>query len=147
MVSLPASAYVPPGAFSAIWGADVGIDCLPTHGLLLETANSGLIGLSLWLVQALAQLRALRSLSRSKVTEIVRNWKPAYAMFVLAMVFWNVQTGLSPVWPVMRGIGWAACIHCYLRGRQERLSTTAARSVHLARPRIARPKIAVKLTA
>jgi hypothetical protein len=109
MVSLPASFYVPPGVYSAIWTPDVGINSLPFHGLLLEVSNGGLLGLILWFAQVVACWGALRSLHRRYASGGEKpEWTFAYALFIIGAAFYVVQVSSSPVWSVFLGIGWVA---------------------------------------
>lgn len=108
LVSLPASEYVPPGTYSAIYGG-VGINTLPTHAPLLELSNSGLFGLVLWLVQIFSCLAALRLLAAGKVeTEQAGEWQFARAFFITGTLLSVVQSGISPIWSVLLAIGWTA---------------------------------------
>ncbi len=109
LVSLPASYYVPPGLYSFIWTAEVGINSLPFHGLLLEVSNSGLLGLILWFVQVFSCWGALRYLNfRIMDHDESSEWAFAYALFIIGAVFYTVQVSSSPVWSVFLGIGWMA---------------------------------------
>ncbi len=109
LVSLPASLYVPPGLYSAIWTPVVGVNSPPFHGILLEVANSGALGLALWFVQMILCWSALRWLSRRKhLTNGSEEWDLGWAIFLIGAVFYLVQVSISPVWSVMLGIGWAA---------------------------------------
>jgi hypothetical protein len=109
MISLPASYYVPPGLYSRIWSPSIGINSPPSHGLLLEIANSGLIGIGLWIFQVIACRVALRHLTaRLRDHEDRAEWKFGYALFLTGAVFYLVQVSSSPVWSVFLAIGWAA---------------------------------------
>jgi hypothetical protein len=110
LVSLPASYYVPPGLYSAIWTPEVGINSLPFHGLLLETSNSGLPGLLLWFAQVIACWIALRAITTRLVEteEEAADWNFGYALFLIGAAFYVVQVSYTPVWNVLLAIGWAA---------------------------------------
>jgi hypothetical protein len=110
MVLLPASAYVPPGVYSILYGPDVGLNGLPTLGLLHEVSNSGIVGLIAWLVQVIAGWKALRYLGRHHATDArAREWRFGLALFLLGAAFYVVQMSpTSPVWSVILAIGWAA---------------------------------------
>jgi hypothetical protein len=109
LVSLPASYYVPPGLYSFIWTAEVGINSLPFHGLLLEVSNSGLPGLILWFMQVFSCWGALRYLNFRLMERDERSeWAFAYALFIIGAVFYTVQVSSSPVWSIFLGIGWIA---------------------------------------
>jgi hypothetical protein len=108
LVSLPASYHVPPGLYSLVWTDDIGINTLPTHGLLLEICNSGLPGLGSWLVQIWASWMALRALTRRSSSCDTEAWIVGRAMFVLGAALYFVQVSVSPVWSVFSAIGWSA---------------------------------------
>ncbi len=108
MVSLPASYYVPPGLYSAIWTPETGINSPPFHGILLEISNSGLVGIISWLLQVVICLRALKwMIRRSDLFDWEEDWELARAVFLIGSVFYLVQVSISPVWSVVLGIGWA----------------------------------------
>lgn len=109
LVSLPASNYVPPGLYSMIWTPDVGINSLPSHGLLHEICNSGLVGLLLWGWQVLSCGTALLAVRRfSSDRDDSQVWTLGYAIFLVGVVFYVVQMSHTPVWSMILGIGWAA---------------------------------------
>jgi hypothetical protein len=109
LVTLPASYYVPPGLYSNIWTAETGINSLPFHGWLLEIANSGVLGLALWIMQVAACWSALRFLAARHTRRSQRaGWRFGYALFVVGVVSYMVQVSSSPVWAIFLGIGWAA---------------------------------------
>ncbi len=109
MVSLPASSYVPPGLYSYIWNPSIGINSPPSHGLLLEIANSGLIGIGLWFFQVITCWIALRNLiTKLRDHEERAEWRLGYAMFLTGSVFYLVQVSSSPVWSIFLAIGWMA---------------------------------------
>lgn len=111
MVSLPASYYVPPGLYSAIWTPETGINSPPFHGILLEISNSGILGLILWLAQAIICWNALRWLARRKnLTSGDEDWEYALSVFVIGAVFYLIQVSISPVWSIILGIGWASVL-------------------------------------
>ncbi len=109
LISLPASLYVPPGLYSAIWTSDVGINSPPFHGILLEICNSGVPGLALWLFQVISCWSSLRLLANPIHLKVkAYDWDLGCAIFLTGAVFYLVQVSISPVWSVMLGIGWAA---------------------------------------
>jgi hypothetical protein len=139
MISLPASYYVPPGLYSFIWTPEIGINSLPFHGLLLEVSNSGALGLLLWLVQILACWRALRLLSSRVASADQRpEWRFAYAVFIIGVVFYIVQVSSSPVWSIFLAVGWSAYRIVAERVEWPRLASAAPRG----EPRLWRPDLA-----
>lgn len=110
MMLLPASEYVPPGIYRLMYPPERGLDGLPSHGLLFEVANSGLLGLALWLFQVCACYVALRGLARKHTNpEAATDWRFGRNIFLIGTVFYVIQMSLnSPVWSVILGIGWAA---------------------------------------
>ncbi|MFZ4626830.1 MAG: O-antigen ligase family protein [Blastocatellia bacterium] len=110
LVTLPASEHIPPGQYSSIWTAEVGINSPPYHGLLLEIANSGMLGLALWIWQVRLCLLSLRRLSAfPSLTDRRREeWVFGYALFLLGATFYLIQVSYSPVWSLFLAIGWAA---------------------------------------
>ncbi len=110
LVSLPASEYVPPGLYSLIWTPELGINSPPYHGVLLEISNGGLIGIGLWIFQAIVCLGALRFLANRGRGEFVadNDWQFGYAMFLIGTAFYIVQVSYTPLWCVFLGIGWVA---------------------------------------
>ncbi len=110
MMLLPASEYVPPGVYRLMYPPEKGLDGLPTHGMLLEVSNSGLIGLSLWLFQIISCFAALRLVTHTETDpEQAKYWRFGKALFIIGVVFYIVQVSMtSPVWSVILGIGWAA---------------------------------------
>lgn len=123
LVSLPASDYVPPGLYSLIWTPEIGINSPPYHGILLEIANGGLLGIGLWVVQVASCLIALRFLSkRSNYSSgLSDDWQFGYAMFLIGAVFYLVQVSYTPLWCVFLGIGWVA-----VKLRDEMVAASAA---------------------
>lgn len=108
MIMLPATEYLPPGLFSIMYGSS-GINGLPTLGLLLELANSGLIGLLLWFTQVGAGWRALSHLYRNATAQAQFDWYFAYHAFLIGVVFYLLQVSItSPYWSLFSAIGWAA---------------------------------------
>lgn len=109
LISLPASYHVPPGTYSLIWTPEIGINNLPSHGLLMEVSNSGLIGLVLWLLQVFSCWAALRdATARLRDPAERAEWNLAYSLFLIGVVFYVVQASSSPVWSVILAIGWTA---------------------------------------
>ncbi len=109
LVSLPASYYVPPGLYSLIWTPEVGINSPPSHGLLLEISNSGLIGISLWLLLVVYCWRSLRfAVVRIKDRQARADWELASSLFLIGSIFYLIQVSSSPVWSVFLAIGWVS---------------------------------------
>jgi hypothetical protein len=107
LISLPASYYVPPGEYSEIWTAEIGVNSPPFHGLLLEVSNSGALGLALWIAQVWICWRSLRRLSRNSAPEEERpEWRFGAALFLTGVVFYIVQVSTSPVWSIILAVGW-----------------------------------------
>jgi len=142
MVSLPASYFVPPGVYSFIWTAEVGVNSLPFHGLLLEVSNSGLLGLLLWLMQIFSCWGALRYLHvRFAKAGGKPEWTFAYALFIIGAVFYVVQVSSSPVWSVFLGIGWVATKIAAEKLNEERVAQAKEYFNRIAwNPRVARPE-------
>ncbi|MGE0131432.1 MAG: O-antigen ligase family protein [Blastocatellales bacterium] len=142
LVSLPASYYVPPGLYSFIWTAEIGINSLPFHGLLLEVSNGGLLGLMLWLVQVFSCWGALRYLhTRFGSSSAEAEWTFAYAIFIIGAVFYVVQVSSSPVWSVFLGIGWVATKTAAEKLNEERVAQAKEYFMRTAwNPRAARPE-------
>jgi hypothetical protein len=124
LVTLPASDYIPPGQYSSIWTAEVGINSPPYHGLLLEIANSGLLGLALWIWQVRLCLLSLRRLSvfPSATGRRREDWVFGYALFLLGATFYFIQVSYSPVWSLFLAIGWAGV------GLEEKYEASSAAS-------------------
>jgi hypothetical protein len=110
MMLLPASEYVPPGIYRLMYPPERGLDGLPTHGLLLEISNSGVVGLVSWLVQVVLCYLALRRLGKQRVDpQAATHWRFGRDIFLIGTVFYMIQVSLtSPIWSVILGIGWAA---------------------------------------
>ncbi len=109
LVCLPASYYVPPGLYSYIWTAETGINSLPFHGLLLEVSNGGLLGLICWIIQIWLCWKALHYLAAKAANNTQRTeWKFAYALFLIGVIFYVVQVSPSPVWSLFLALGWVA---------------------------------------
>jgi hypothetical protein len=109
MIMLPATEYLPPGLFRLMYGT-IGINGLPTHGPLLEVANSGLLGLGLWLFQVVLSWFALQYLVQNAMTlEERTEWSLGRQMYLVGIVFYVLQVSItSPYWSVFSGLGWAA---------------------------------------
>ncbi len=104
LVSLPATAYVPPSPDFA-WASEEGINVAPTTGIVLELANAGLIGLTLWLTVVVSALRAFR-----RVVEDQDEQEPAWSIgrgaFAAAAAMYLAQaSAVSAIWPVFVGTG------------------------------------------
>lgn len=109
LVPLPASYYVPPGLYSLIWAPGIGINSPPSHGLLLEISNGGLIGIMLWLLQVVVCWKSLRfAVVRIKDRQARADWELASSLFLIGSVFYLIQVSSSPVWSVFLAIGWVS---------------------------------------
>lgn len=113
LIYLPASNYLLPGAYTAAYSA-TGINSPPTHGLLLELSNGGLLSLVLWLIQVISCFVALNWLS-SRTRHDSSNydshpiWWFGKAFFVLGTAFYIVQVSqTSPMWSLVLAVGWSA---------------------------------------
>lgn len=142
LVSLPASYYVPPGVYSLIWTAEVGINSLPFHGVLLEVSNSGAFGLFLWFAQVFSCWGALRYLhTKFGRADEKSEWTFAYALFIIGAVFYMVQVSSSPVWSVFLGIGWVATKTAAEKLNEERVAQAREYFMRAAwNQRFARPE-------
>lgn len=132
LVSLPASLYIPPGLYSAIWTPEVGINNPPFHGILLEIANSGLVGLALWIFQLIVCWKALRWMAgNAKTINEKEQWDIMWGIFIIGSVLYLIQVSISPVWSVILAIGWAATrSYCEMNeplGRKEMLNKDPAK--------------------
>lgn len=113
LVSLPASFHVPKGIYTVVWPN--GIDSLPTHGLLHELANSGVIGIVTWLIGVWSSMKALNYFAAHDHRR--GPYREARLVFIVGMVFFLLQISPSPIWAVFRGVGWHA-VAARLRGRR-----------------------------
>ncbi len=127
MMLLPASNYVPPGLFSAMYPPERGLDGLPTHGPLLELSNGGVIALAAWIIQIMFCWRALRIVWRRQTNpQHAQEWQFSRGLFIIGVVFYTIQTSItSPIWAVLLGIGWSAAL---LVNRQARLTGSSERN-------------------
>lgn len=118
MIMLPATEYLPPGLFSAMYGAG-GINGLPTHGLLLEVANSGMVGLLTWLVQVATCWAALSAMTCGPSGQPRSyDWRLARLVYAISVGFYLVQVSItSPYWSFALGVGWAAAAAASARSR------------------------------
>jgi len=138
LVALPASYTVPPGIYSQIWPPTKGINSPPSHGLLLELANGGILGALLWIIQAAACWHSLRLLSRHrKLPAQFDDWTVAKCVFLIGTVGYLVQISVTPLWNLFLAFGWAASLTVadarraarvreQVQARQEMLSAPAA---------------------
>lgn len=109
LVALPASYYVPPGLYSVIWTPSIGINSPPSHGLLLEISNGGIVGFLLWILQIVVCWQSLNfAIVRIKDPIIKSEWKLAASLFLIGSVFYLIQVSSSPVWSVFLAIGWVS---------------------------------------
>lgn len=106
LATFPASSYIPKGVYSAIWPK--GFYTPPSHGGLLELANTGVVGVIAWLLQAALIVFAIH---KARLGEWMR-------VFLAGAAIYLVQAGISPYWAMLLGIGWAAsvarrpCVSC-----------------------------------
>lgn len=113
MIYLPASNYLLPGAYTAIYSA-TGINSPPTHGFLLELSNSGIVGVILWFVQIILCYQALHVLSRRDRTTpySASLWRFGRTLFLIGVIFYLIQVSqTSPIWNLILAIGWAGVYH------------------------------------
>jgi hypothetical protein len=111
LITLPASYHVPPGLYSILWPPEKGINSPPSHGLLLEVANSGIIGLTLWVIQVVACWKSLKLMAPRHMSErILDEWSLAKALFLVGVIGYAIQSSVVPVWSVFLGLGWAASL-------------------------------------
>ncbi len=109
LITLPASFHVPPGTYSAIWTPEIGVNSPPSHGILLELSNSGVLGILLWIVHFYWCYWALRILHRSIASGDEKSeWKYGASLFIIGAVFYAVQVSVTPLWSLFLGIGWFA---------------------------------------
>lgn len=138
LVSLPASDFIPPGLYTALWGADMGINNPPMHGPLLELSNGGVLGLACWIAMILSILASLNRMQRIAPTaEDRENWRFAYAYMLVAVVFTILQVSISPVWAVIVGFGAGgqlAQLRAIAAARQSRKSHAVNRPDSLTAP-------------
>jgi hypothetical protein len=130
MVSLPASDHIPPGLMSSIY-SETGLNSLPTHGLLLQVANGGILSLGLWLWQIVACWNAIGALCVSRVhAEEINQWKLGRLLFGLGAVAYVVQLSVSPVWAVLWAVGVAASIKVIRSGFYSQRGSAVALREH-----------------
>lgn len=106
LVCLPASLYIPPGAYSSIWNIHEGkgLDSPPTLGMLLDLSNGGVIALTLWLLQVAIAFR--RTYPRRKDPPVGwsrMDWLYFGRLLRFGVVFYVVQNSVSPVWAIVLG--------------------------------------------
>jgi hypothetical protein len=102
LITLPASEHIPYGLYLAIWTS---IDTPPTHGLLLELANTGILGVATWLFQVVWVMAAGKRLYRRRGLPFPP--RTARTIFLGSAAVYAAQAGVSPYWAVFLGIGWA----------------------------------------
>lgn len=102
LISLPASDHIPYGLYRAIFTS---IDSPPTHGLLMELANTGILGVAVWMFQVLWILIAGKRLFRRRGLPFPP--RTIRTIFIGSAAIYAVQAGVSPFWAVFLGIGWA----------------------------------------
>lgn len=101
LISLPASEYVPLGLYKIVFPI---IDNPPSHGVLLELANTGVLGLSMWIFQVVAIFLLGRRLRGRHGLPFPP--KTATTIFMAAAALYSVQVSPSPFWAVFLGVGW-----------------------------------------
>jgi hypothetical protein len=101
LISLPASEHVPLGLYKIVFPI---IDNPPSHGVLLELANTGVLGLTAWLFQVAAIFVLGRRL-RGRYG-LPFQPKAATTIFMAAAALYSVQVSPSPFWAVFLGVGW-----------------------------------------
>ena len=130
LVTFPASQHIPKGVYSTFWPK--GFSTPPSHGVLLELANTGVLGLIAWALQVLLLAFVLRE-ERLRV-------------FLAGAAIYAVQAGISPYWAALLAIGWAsygarlACVSCggvaRSRGVVPQATSFAGQPYAAAKPRL-----------
>lgn len=121
LVSLPATAYLPPSPFFA-WALETGLNSPPTAGGLLELANAGLIGLALWLTICISSLQAFKYLSRLNQSKD-QAWAIGRSAFAIAAAIYLMQvSALSAIWPIFIGGGIGAAYLARARRKMSRIT-------------------------
>ena len=98
LVSLPASKYIPSYA-RAIYGDQ--IDSVPHMGFFLLIANSGLVGLGLWLMLFWTCYQSVRE--KADTISPLNYWRESLTYFVVFSGIYLVQA--KPIWNLFLGIG------------------------------------------
>lgn len=107
LIGIPATPYMPKSAAYA-WLEFTGINNPPTMGLLLNVANMGVIGLLLLIYLCWASLHALGCLALYHPDK-TEEWLMTRGAFATGAAVYMVQvSGLSPIWPILIGIGLGA---------------------------------------
>lgn len=102
LMSLPASDHIPAGMYKILFPV---IDTPPTHGILLELSNTGIVGVTTWIFMVSSIFFAGRRLVGRRGLPFPP--KTATTLFVAAAALYTVQVGPSPFWAVFLGLGWA----------------------------------------
>ncbi|HEX6095630.1 MAG TPA: hypothetical protein VF432_04835 [Thermoanaerobaculia bacterium] len=102
LISLPASEHIPYGLYRSVFPV---IDNPPSHGILLELSNTGVLGVTIWIFQVLAIYRAGRSLRRYRGLPFPP--QAATTTFMVGAALYAIQVSPSPFWAVFLGVGWA----------------------------------------
>ena len=112
LVYLPASNYLLPGAFTAVY-SQTGINSPPTLGLLLELSNGGIVTVTLWFAQIIIGYMALRLLRRRyRGTPYESTWRFGRTLFVVGTIFYLIQVSqTSPIWNLILAVGWSGVYH------------------------------------
>jgi hypothetical protein len=103
LISLPASNYVP-GVARYIYGDR--IDSVPHTGLISTLADSGVVGLVLWLAMVWSCYRALHDISGLKDAD--NPWTQVRSLFVIFTLLYLIQA--REMWYIFLGLGLGASI-------------------------------------
>jgi hypothetical protein len=101
LISLPATEHIPSGVYHWLFTR---IDNPPSHGILLELSNTGVLGIGVWIFQVLAVFAAGRHLRNRR--DLPFPPRAATTMFVAGAGLYAIQVSPSPFWAVFLGIGW-----------------------------------------
>lgn len=135
LISLPASDYIPLGLYKAVFPI---IDNPPSHGVLLELANTGVLGVAVWMFQVLAIFVAGRRLRHYHGLPFPPH--AATTSFIVGAALYAIQVSPSPFWAVFLGVGWAIAAEAAAlqlairRARRERRAAAMAAPVPQATP-------------
>ncbi len=122
LISLPASDHVPSGVYKWVFPR---IDNPPSHGVLLELSNTGVLGLGTWIFQLLAVFAAGWHLRNRRHLPFPP--RAATVTFLAGAALYAAQVSPSPYWAVFLGIGWgiADVSRVVFRSRSRRRSGAA----------------------
>ena len=107
LISLPATAYLPPGEAHFEWLAETGINSPPTMGVLLEVANAGVLGLALWVTFVRSAFLSMRRLG-GMLGDPQGEWRVMALAFLAMAGVYLVQVNVSALWGVFLGVGLGA---------------------------------------